>query len=96
MVKIASIFMAALAAIAPVAEAGDCTQGLNYCGKTLLTYGDYEQRIVNAMGPNPPVGFQIKERSLFHCLSGGAIQYLRTCGWFCVDGGAGQNDGCNP
>ncbi|KAG6206681.1 hypothetical protein E4U35_001535 [Claviceps purpurea] len=40
MVKILSIFMATLAAISSVAQAGvwHCTPGLKYCGATLQQY----------------------------------------------------------
>ncbi|KAG6229475.1 hypothetical protein E4U34_002776 [Claviceps purpurea] len=40
MVKILSIFVAAFAA-SHVADAGYCTPGLKYCGKTLAAYGGY-------------------------------------------------------
>ncbi|KAG6255264.1 hypothetical protein E4U23_004574 [Claviceps purpurea] len=39
MVKILSIFLATLAAFSPVAQAGDCTPGVSYCGSTLQRYG---------------------------------------------------------
>ncbi|KAG5971788.1 hypothetical protein E4U56_006571 [Claviceps arundinis] len=38
MVKILSIFLATLAAISPVAQAGNCVPGLKYCGSTLQRY----------------------------------------------------------
>lgn len=38
-VKVTAALMAALAAIAPVVEAGNCTPGLYYCGHTLMRYG---------------------------------------------------------
>ncbi|KAG6224332.1 hypothetical protein E4U34_000434 [Claviceps purpurea] len=39
MVKVLSIFLATLAAISPVVQAGACTPGLQYCGSTLTRYG---------------------------------------------------------
>lgn len=39
MVKITTVAVAALAAIAPVAEARNCRQGLTYCGYVLLRRG---------------------------------------------------------
>lgn len=41
MVKIAAIFVAALAAFAPITEAKDqnCVKGLTYCGYILLRRG---------------------------------------------------------
>ncbi|KAG6120388.1 hypothetical protein E4U13_006594, partial [Claviceps humidiphila] len=38
MVKILSIFLATLAAISPVAQAGNCVPHLKYCGSTLQRY----------------------------------------------------------
>ncbi|KAG5928243.1 hypothetical protein E4U42_000999 [Claviceps africana] len=64
MVKLPSLCLAVLPVFLPVATAGDCTAGLVYCGSTLLQYGDYQQRIDRAVGPNPPNYFQYKERSL--------------------------------
>ncbi|KAG6049028.1 hypothetical protein E4U17_006965 [Claviceps sp. LM77 group G4] len=40
MVKILSIFLAAFAA-SNVADAGTCTPGLKYCGKTLVSYAGF-------------------------------------------------------
>ncbi|KAG5919743.1 hypothetical protein E4U53_003965 [Claviceps sorghi] len=94
MVKLPSLCLAALAAVLPVAMANDCVAGLIYCGSTLLRYGNYEQRIANAIGQIPIGYFNYKERSLFQCVGGGNIQYLKTCSLNCVDGGAGRNDGC--
>ncbi|KAG5922201.1 hypothetical protein E4U61_005568 [Claviceps capensis] len=40
MVNILSIFLATLAAISPVAQAGNCVPSLHYCGSTLQRYGN--------------------------------------------------------
>ncbi|KAG6017132.1 hypothetical protein E4U54_008246 [Claviceps lovelessii] len=93
MVKIAFIFMAALATISPAVKAADCTEGIQYCGWTLLTYGDYDQRISAALGS--PTPFE-KQNSLFGCLGGGAIQYLTLCPYGCFDAGGGNSDFCRP
>lgn len=39
MVKIASITLAVLSVIAPLAAADNCKTGLNYCGYNLLNIG---------------------------------------------------------
>ncbi|KAG6174545.1 hypothetical protein E4U51_001556 [Claviceps purpurea] len=39
MVRILSIFITTLAAVSPVAHAGVCVPGLQYCGSTLKDYG---------------------------------------------------------
>lgn len=49
-----AIFASALAVLAPLAAARNCTPGLAYCGKTLTDIGEY---IINlAVTPN-----------IFHC-----------------------------
>ncbi|KAG5977689.1 hypothetical protein E4U55_006610 [Claviceps digitariae] len=98
MVKIASIFIAALAAIAPVAQANPCTEGVKYCGKTLKAYGDYNKKVhqtlIKALGYEPNPVFQADDRTLFKCLAGGEIEYMRMCSYACIDGGGGENDYC--
>ncbi|KAG6077537.1 hypothetical protein E4U16_002184 [Claviceps sp. LM84 group G4] len=45
MVKIASVFIAAMAAIGPVVQAaGTCKPGLDYCGYTLTRKGWHSGR----------------------------------------------------
>ncbi|KAG5991061.1 hypothetical protein E4U52_004018 [Claviceps spartinae] len=39
MVRILSIVITTLAAVSPVAQAGACVPGLQYCGSTLKDYG---------------------------------------------------------
>ncbi|KAG6001976.1 hypothetical protein E4U21_003589 [Claviceps maximensis] len=95
MVKITSILMAALAAIAPVAEAGDCTTGLNYCGHTLLRYGDYKQRINDELGYSPGWWDSSDTNALFQCVGGGQIKLIQKCP-LCMDNGGGKNDYCLP
>lgn len=54
MVKIATIFVAAVAAFAPVAEAKDrnCVKGLTYCGYVLLRRGSVASRLTPTLGLN--------------------------------------------
>ncbi|KAG6057098.1 hypothetical protein E4U32_005365 [Claviceps aff. humidiphila group G2b] len=39
MVQIKSLMIAVIVAVAPVAQAGACTPGLDYCAATLVRYG---------------------------------------------------------
>jgi len=41
MVKLLNLSVAAVALLAPIAEARDCTTGLRYCGYVLLKVGKY-------------------------------------------------------
>lgn len=43
MVQITFLMVAVIMAITPVAQAGGCTPGLTYCGRTLLEYGKKER-----------------------------------------------------
>lgn len=54
MVKIATIFVAAVAAFAPVAEAKDrnCVKGLTYCGYVLLRRGSVASPLTSTLGSN--------------------------------------------
>ncbi|KAG6216070.1 hypothetical protein E4U34_005327 [Claviceps purpurea] len=42
MANILSILIATLAVVSPLAQAGACVPGLEYCGHTLATYGMHE------------------------------------------------------
>ncbi|KAG6001977.1 hypothetical protein E4U21_003590 [Claviceps maximensis] len=97
MVKITTILMAALAAIAPVAEAGDCVPGLLYCGDTLLRYDDYKASIIKALGFEPGPRSSIIAKSLFNCRdpSGKDLLYSGTCPNICREGGDGHGDYCS-
>jgi hypothetical protein len=41
MVKLLNLSVAAIALLAPIAEASDCTAGLRYCGYVLLRVGKH-------------------------------------------------------
>ncbi|KAG6022381.1 hypothetical protein E4U19_005087 [Claviceps sp. Clav32 group G5] len=43
MVQIKSLMVAVIVAVAPVAQAGTCTPGLDYCAATLVRYGKKKQ-----------------------------------------------------
>ncbi|KAG6084523.1 hypothetical protein E4U30_006827 [Claviceps sp. LM220 group G6] len=80
MVKILSVFMATLAAISPVAQAGGCTPGLNYCGSTLIKYGVKKPT-------------EVVPDFSYHCQPDGTVKFNHKCD-YCVEKGAGQNDLC--
>ncbi|KAG6069623.1 hypothetical protein E4U16_007567 [Claviceps sp. LM84 group G4] len=58
MVKTLSIFLATLAAISPVVQAGNCVPGLKYCGHTLQRY-DF------------PGAEKLEKNVLYNCISPG-------------------------
>ncbi|KAG6296833.1 hypothetical protein E4U09_001612 [Claviceps aff. purpurea] len=80
MVKILSIFVAAFAA-SHVADAGECTPGLKYCGKTLIQYGNFE--------PD-----QLAANFLYYCHPNFAVSLIQRCGFGCASRGVGKNDAC--
>ncbi|KAG6161384.1 hypothetical protein E4U24_005986 [Claviceps purpurea] len=80
MVKILSIFVATLAAISPVVQAGACTPGLQYCGSTLTRYGVKQ-------------AWEVIADALYSCQRGGTVALVSTC-IDCQDKGAGRNDLC--
>ncbi|KAG6186946.1 hypothetical protein E4U27_008202 [Claviceps purpurea] len=93
MVQITFLMVAAIMAITPVAQAGGCTPGLTYCGRTLLEYGYDDAKILEAArAAGMPV--QYTYLSLYTCHSGGVIEYKQPCGDSCVDGGGGSDDYC--
>ncbi|KAG6266780.1 hypothetical protein E4U49_000256 [Claviceps purpurea] len=85
MVKILSIFMATLAAISPVAQAGvwHCTPGL--CQSWDL-----------AINAAPIVDFpgaeKLEEDALYNCVSPQKVGDMRLCRWGCDDRSAGRSD----
>ncbi|KAM0192671.1 hypothetical protein ACHAPI_008028 [Fusarium lateritium] len=96
MVKITTIVVAALASLAPIAEARNCRQGLTYCGYVLLRRGNYYNQIDAAL---EDAGVQSNSNninnSLFYCQGGnnGDIQFKRQCK-SCKDGGDKHDDSC--
>ncbi|KAH7233484.1 hypothetical protein BKA59DRAFT_549740 [Fusarium tricinctum] len=97
MVKITTVAVAALAALAPVAEARNCRQGLTYCGYVLLRRGNYLNQIDAAL-KNAGVDANNNNinQSLFYCQGGnnGDIQFRKQCKKGCNDGGDKHNDSC--
>ncbi|KAG6263339.1 hypothetical protein E4U49_002414 [Claviceps purpurea] len=84
MANILSILIATLAVVSPVVQAGGCTPGLNYCGRTLMTYGY-------------PGAQSLSSNTLYQCQSDGSVTVYQVCpsiGTRCYDGGSGMSDFC--
>ncbi|KAG5922060.1 hypothetical protein E4U61_005846 [Claviceps capensis] len=82
MVQILPLFLATLAAISPVVQAGHCTPGLEYCGFTLTSNGWSSQGL--------------RQSWLYYCVADGAVILKRKCSFpGCEDGGTGNNDVCH-
>ncbi|KAG6174437.1 hypothetical protein E4U35_003604 [Claviceps purpurea] len=81
MVQILPLFLATLATISPVVQAGSCTPGLDYCGRTLTGNGWASQ------GLHPSY--------LYYCVADGAVNLKQECRFpGCKDGGTGNSDVC--
>ncbi|KAJ4264523.1 hypothetical protein NW762_005725 [Fusarium torreyae] len=97
MVKITAIAVAALAVIAPVAEAKNCQKGLTYCGYVLLRRGNYYNQIdASLKNAGQKTDNNHINNSLFYCQGGnnGDISFRKYCGGSCKDGGDGNSDKC--
>ncbi|KAG6239996.1 hypothetical protein E4U25_008527 [Claviceps purpurea] len=81
MVKILSIFIATLAAVSPVAQAGACKDGIVNCGSTLQ-----KLRI--------PGAEKLNSKGLYFCNPDGSVTESGSCKYKCVDGGDGKRDLC--
>ncbi|EAL90453.1 hypothetical protein KXW98_001969 [Aspergillus fumigatus] len=97
MVKIALLNLTLLAALAPLAAARNCKDGLNYCGWNLLNIGKYGAQVNGALtaAHQPTDDAHIRE-SLFHCNGGadGDISFIKYCGGGCKNGGNDRSDYC--
>ncbi|KAG6321466.1 hypothetical protein E4U22_001883 [Claviceps purpurea] len=83
--KIASVFIAALAAISPVVQAaGTCKPGLNYCGSTLTQKGWYSGRGADLL----------VSHGLYHCVSSDHVAPIKYCKNKCRDAGRDKSDYC--
>ncbi|KAF2688201.1 hypothetical protein K458DRAFT_332874 [Lentithecium fluviatile CBS 122367] len=97
--KPSTIFTAiALVATSELVSARNCKTGLNYCGRLLLSIGNYEQQVHQALvDSGQPTDKKHIDDALFHCDGGknGDIHFLMFCGENrCVDGGTDRNDYC--
>lgn len=101
MVQILPLFLATLAIISPVVQA--CTPGLDYCGYTLLEYGegqslrdlkaDASGSVTNIL---PILGWHgIYPTGLYHCDHSGSVRMIKHCTYGgCRDRGTGNSDFC--
>ncbi|RFN45234.1 hypothetical protein FIE12Z_10515 [Fusarium flagelliforme] len=96
MVKLLNLSVAAIALLAPIAEASDCTAGLRYCGYVLLRLGNYDAQIRQALSDGgKPINDDWIKNSYFDCIggNGGLIKWLNKCK-ACVDNRYGNSDTC--
>ncbi|OAA42281.1 hypothetical protein NOR_05130 [Metarhizium rileyi] len=96
MVNFATVSLAALATLVPLAVADNCQNGLLYCGYNLLKRGNYYTQINEALLSNgQPTDSNHINYSFFRCLGGsnGAIEFLNYCP-DCHDGGSDHSDKC--
>ncbi|KAH6884474.1 hypothetical protein B0T10DRAFT_564508 [Thelonectria olida] len=89
----------AMALIGPFATADNCKKGLEYCGSTLMTKGNYRDQINDALEGNSlsSTNNTVVMNTLFTCLGGdnGDIEVIEFCQQGCTDGGSGKNDYCS-
>ncbi|PHH91516.1 hypothetical protein CDD83_185 [Cordyceps sp. RAO-2017] len=74
----------------------NCKNGVRYCGRTLLSIGDYEDQIRHKCDGGGSHCFnEGAEDTLFYCNDiFGNVEYTQYCSNGCTDGGAGNNDYC--
>ncbi|PHH89569.1 hypothetical protein CDD83_5760 [Cordyceps sp. RAO-2017] len=97
MVQLATLPVAVVAILIPLAAAGNCLPGRNYCGYNLLKKGNYFSQIDSALeGARKPRDSAHIKNALFNCDGGahGAIAFIKHCSSGCSDGGAGRSDYC--
>ncbi|KAJ8058578.1 hypothetical protein OCU04_012755 [Sclerotinia nivalis] len=77
--------------------ARNCTPGLNYCGRTLLSIGKYQPQIDQSLADAGVGEADGGADDLFHCVGGsnGVISFLKYCVNGCKDEGSGVSDVCN-
>ncbi|KAF5701464.1 hypothetical protein FGLOB1_10200 [Fusarium globosum] len=97
MVKFTAALVAALAVLAPVAEAKTCKKSITYCGYILLQRGNYYDQIRGALSDagKPSNDANWINQSRFYCVGGsdGSIRYVDHCS-SCKNGGNGHSDFC--
>ncbi|KAG5931176.1 hypothetical protein E4U60_006389 [Claviceps pazoutovae] len=94
MVQIKSLMVAMVVAIAPVAQAWNCTPGRRYCGWNLSRFNYDETEITKAL-QRSGLPLEKKDKTLFTCNPDGSVRvFYRTCTNKCHDSGPGKNDVC--
>ncbi|KAJ5404972.1 hypothetical protein N7465_006256 [Penicillium sp. CMV-2018d] len=97
MVKLSILSIASVAAFASLGMALNCQTQFDYCASALLTRGNYDIQIRNAVeeaqSSFPGV---TRDNALFDCLGGtnGEIRVIEKCGYMCKNGGDGHTDSC--
>ncbi|KAJ7116882.1 hypothetical protein C8R44DRAFT_627391 [Mycena epipterygia] len=89
--------LAGLASLAALTSASNCTPGLTYCGSGLISKGNYQGQIDQALFCAGVVEVDSGHSSLFFCEGGaeGVVSYVTSCAvGKCIDGGSGKNDHC--
>ncbi|KAJ6586075.1 hypothetical protein B0H19DRAFT_925702 [Mycena capillaripes] len=87
----------AIASLASLTLADNCTPGLTYCGSSLIKKGNYQAQIDQALFSAGVVEVDSGHSALFFCEggSGGVISYRKSCAvGKCVDAGKGKDDHC--
>ncbi|KAG6122838.1 hypothetical protein E4U13_001109 [Claviceps humidiphila] len=91
MVAIKSLMIAVIVAIAPVAQAWNCTSGLEYCYNNLVKF-NYDAEKLTQATHNLPL-FKLRQTK-FHCNEDGSVTLDETCMALCMDAGQGRSDFC--
>ncbi|KAJ5757797.1 uncharacterized protein N7511_006491 [Penicillium nucicola] len=97
MVNLSILSIASVAVFASLGAAKNCQTQFNYCSSALLSRGNYDTQIRNAVaeaqGAFPGV---TRDNALFDCLGGsnGEIKVIEKCGYQCKNGGDGHTDSC--
>ncbi|VBB72212.1 Putative protein of unknown function [Podospora comata] len=83
---------------APASALYGCTEGLNYCGHTLLNMGWSRDNIIDDCSGRPDwLTANSVDNVLFHCTSGDYLTFIESCNapGTCVDAGSGNSDYCS-
>ncbi|KAG6080587.1 hypothetical protein E4U15_003253 [Claviceps sp. LM218 group G6] len=91
MVQIKSLMIAVIVAVAPVAQAGACTPGLDYCAATLVRYGAGGESLARAIKKYSDK----KTKLVLTCNRDGSVTPVRFCRNRCLNGGSGRSDYCS-
>ncbi|KAJ7471624.1 hypothetical protein B0H11DRAFT_2237182 [Mycena galericulata] len=97
MKQFSQYLLAGIACFATIAHASNCNPGLTYCGSSLISKGNYQGQIDQALFCAGVVEVDSGHSSLFFCEGGdeGVISYVGQCAvGKCVDGGSGVSDHC--
>ncbi|KAJ5506819.1 hypothetical protein LT330_007843 [Penicillium expansum] len=97
MVKLSILSIASVAAFASLGAAKNCQTKFDYCSSALLSRGNYDTQIRNAVADAQSAFPGVtRDNALFACLGGsnGEIKVIQKCGYQCKNGGDGHTDSC--